>query len=203
MRRYDYTITLIREKRHYLLFENWMLLICQKLNPYLPRWRMLCCKFGWNWLTGSINFFNAILLFRYSLLLVKGEVLQLKKKSHSHCDALFQVWSKLTKWFLSRRVLNFVNAFSLFYSPWKTHGSFSNQTFHHRMPFAKFGLNCFSGSRFFQFVNMFTLFRYYIALETFVYIFWQFVIISPCKRTWPFIWANLKPLNQIPYKLKF
>ena len=39
------------EKRYYLLFENWMVLIHLKLNSHHPG--MLCAKFGWNWPSGS------------------------------------------------------------------------------------------------------------------------------------------------------
>ena len=35
------------KKNHYLLFEDWLVLICLKLNPLHPR--MLCAQFGWNW----------------------------------------------------------------------------------------------------------------------------------------------------------
>ena len=43
---YDYVITLIgrRKKPHYLLFENWMLISCKTLSPFLQT--MLCVKFG-------------------------------------------------------------------------------------------------------------------------------------------------------------
>ena len=35
----------------YLLFENWMVVICKTLNPLNSR--MLWVKFGWNWPSGS------------------------------------------------------------------------------------------------------------------------------------------------------
>ena len=39
------------KKKHYLLSENSMLLICKNLRPLYPK--MLCVKFGWNWTSGS------------------------------------------------------------------------------------------------------------------------------------------------------
>ena len=37
-----------------------------------------------------------------------------KLESRSHRDALRQVWLKLSLWFWTRRLLNFINIFSLF-----------------------------------------------------------------------------------------
>ena len=40
---YDYAITLIKEeKRHYLLFENWVVLICLRLNTHHAVLEALC-----------------------------------------------------------------------------------------------------------------------------------------------------------------
>ena len=87
--------------------------------------------FGWNWLSGSwekisLNFVNVFLLFCYYLPLEKDAVLYLNKlESPSPKDALCQVWLMLAHWFLRRRFLNFVNAFSLFrnYLPWEKSGA--------------------------------------------------------------------------------
>ena len=40
-----------KEKKNYLPQENWMFLICKNLGSISPR--MLCGKFGWNWLSAS------------------------------------------------------------------------------------------------------------------------------------------------------
>ena len=54
--------------------------------------------------------------------------------------------------------------------------------FHPRILYAKFGWNLPSGSgKDFQILSMY---------------FHYFVIFSPWKRTWPFIWTNLNPLLQ-------
>ena len=56
-RSYDYTITLIMRKNHYLLFENWMLLYLKKKLPFTPLLsRMLTIvpsQFVWNWPSSS------------------------------------------------------------------------------------------------------------------------------------------------------
>ena len=55
------------------------------------------------------------LLFHNYLPLEKGGVLHLNKlKSSSPKAVLCQIWLKSTKWFITRRFLNFVNVFSLF-----------------------------------------------------------------------------------------
>ena len=79
---YDYTTTLIkRGKRHFLFFENWMVIICTKLNPLHPR--IVCTKFGWNWPSdtggGEEDFVNVFSLFHYYPPLEKGVTLHLKK----------------------------------------------------------------------------------------------------------------------------
>ena len=111
---YDYTITLItREKRHYLLFENWMVFICFKFNPLHPS--MLCVislvKIGPVVLERIFTFCQWILLFRYHLPLemVMGLVFE-KIWILSPEDALWQVWLNLAFWFLTR-FLNFIHVF--------------------------------------------------------------------------------------------
>ena len=86
--------------------------------------RMLCAKFGWNWLSGSIEefffyFVNVFSLFRNYVPMENGGALHLNKlESPSPEDTLCQVWLKLAGWFWRRRFLNFVNVFSLFpYNP--------------------------------------------------------------------------------------
>ena len=69
---------------------------------------MLCAKFSWNWLIGSLNFVNVSSRFRKYLPLEKGVALYLNKfESPSLKDVL-------AHWFWRRRFLNFVNCFPLF-----------------------------------------------------------------------------------------
>ena len=50
---------------------------------------------------------------RYYLFFENGTLHLNKLESHSHKDALCQVWLKLVRWFWRRRFLNFANIFSL------------------------------------------------------------------------------------------
>ena len=81
--------------------------IWTNLNPLHPR--MLCAKFGWNWLSGFGEEDFLILSMYFSLFpnylpLEKGWALHLNKlKSPSPTDALCQVWLKLAQWFWRRR----------------------------------------------------------------------------------------------------
>ena len=69
----------------------------------------------WFWRWRFLNFVNVFSLFHNYLPLEKGGALHLNKfESPLSKDALCQVWLKLAQWFLSRRILNFVNVFSLF-----------------------------------------------------------------------------------------
>ena len=80
--------------------------IWTNLNPLYPR--MLCAKFGWNWLSGSgeedfLSFVNLFSLFLNYLPLEKGGALHLNKlESPSPKDALCQVWLNLAQWFWRR-----------------------------------------------------------------------------------------------------
>ena len=72
------------------------------LNPLHPR--VLCAKFGWNWLSVSgeedfnFNFVNVFSPFHNYLPLEKGGALHLNKlESPSHRDALCQIWLKLAQ----------------------------------------------------------------------------------------------------------
>ena len=49
------------EKPYYFLFENLMVFICKTLSPFYPK--MLCAKFGWNWLSGSWEDFSISTLY--------------------------------------------------------------------------------------------------------------------------------------------
>ena len=70
-------------------------------------------------------------------------------------------------------------------SPWKKEGPFiyTNLNPHHpKMIYAKFGWNCPSGFGEKDLKNLSMYFRY-------------FLIISPWKRAWSFIWKNLNPFQ--------
>ena len=91
--------------RNYLPLEKGWALLMNKLDSFHPR--MLCAKFGWNWLSGSgedfLNFVNLLSLFLNYLPLEKGRAHHLNKlESPSPKNALCQVWLKLAQWFLSR-----------------------------------------------------------------------------------------------------
>ena len=67
-------------KTHFLLFENWMILICKTSSPLNPR--MLCAKFGWtwpNWRRIFLNFVNVFSLLHHYLPLEKCVELNLNK----------------------------------------------------------------------------------------------------------------------------
>ena len=111
------------------LAKGWALRLNELESP-----RMHWTKFGWK---------------LYSLK--KGGALQLNKlESPSPRDALCQVWLKLAQWFW-RRLLNFVNVFSLFrnYLHLEKGGALHLKKLefpHLRMLCAKFGWNLPSGS---------------------------------------------------------
>ena len=87
------------------------------LNSLYPR--MLCANFGRNWPSGSGEFVNVFLLFRYYLPSKKSQALQFFKFEFPlPKDALYQVWLKFTQRFHWRkRFLNSINVtvFSLFH----------------------------------------------------------------------------------------
>ena len=106
---YDYIMTLIKRWKNKNII-NFMRIywffIWTNLNPLHPR--MLCAKFGWNWLSGSgeediFNLVNGFSQFHNYLPLEKGGALYLNKlESPSPKDALCQVWLKLAHWFWRR-----------------------------------------------------------------------------------------------------
>ena len=114
------------------------------------------------------------LLFRYYLPLEKGGALHLNKlESPSPKDALCQVWLKLTQLVKIRRFLNLVNVFLLFgnYLPLEKGGALHLNKL--ESPSPKDALcqvwlkmaQWFWRRRFFNFVNVFSLFRNYLPLE--------------------------------------
>ena len=159
--------------RYFVIISPWKRagpVIWTNLNPLHPR--MLCAKFGWNWPSGSgedFNFVNVLLLFCNYLPLEKGGALHLNKlKSPSPNDALCQVWLKLAQWSWRRRFLNFVNVFSLFhyYLPLEKGGALHLNKL--ESPSPKDALcqvwlkldQLFWRRRFFNFVNVFSLFHF-------------------------------------------
>ena len=94
--------------------------IWTSLNSLHPR--MLCAKFGWNWLMQCVwrrklNFVNVFTLFCYYLPFVKSPL---------HKNAFSQVWLKSAHLFWRRRFLKFrqcIFAISLSSPLWKRRGS--------------------------------------------------------------------------------
>ena len=175
---------------YYLPLEKGRALFWTNLNPLHPR--MHCAKIVWNWLSGSGEedfIFSTMYfsLFRNYLPLEKGGALHLNKlESPSPKDALCQVWLKITQWFWRR--IFFMSSMYFHYfviiSPWKRAGPFiwrNLNPLHPRMLCAKFGWNWLSGSGEEDFLVSSMYFHY-------------FVIISPWRRTGPFIWTNLNAL---------
>ena len=98
-----------------------------------------------------LNFVNVFSLFRKFLPLVTGMTIRLNIDQHMNPlhpkDALYQVWLKMTQWFLKRGFLNFVNVFRK--CPWKTAWPFiwtKLNSLYPRMFCAKFGWNWLSSS---------------------------------------------------------
>ena len=113
-------------------------------------------------------------LFRYYLPLEKGVALHLNRlESSSPKNALRQLWLKLAQLFWRRWFLNFVNVFSLFpyYLPLKKGGALYLNTLESSSPkdaLCQVWLKLaqwFWRRIFFNFVNVFSLFRYNLLLE--------------------------------------
>ena len=127
---------------YFVIISPWKMVgsfIWRNFNPLNPR--MLCAKFGWNWLSGSgeKRFLNSSMYFRFFVII----------------------------------------------SPWKRTGPFIWTKFNPllpRMHYAKFGWNWNSGSAEEAFLISSMYLRY-------------FVIISSFKLTGPFIWTNLNSLH--------
>ena len=120
------------------------------------------------------NIANVFLLFRNYLPLEKSRALYLNKlESPSPKDALCQVWLKVAQWFWRRKFLNFVNAFSLFrnYLHLEKGGALHLNKLVSPLPkdalcqvWLKL-IQWFWRRRFFNFLNVFSLFRNYLPLE--------------------------------------
>ena len=134
-------------------------------------WLKLAKRF---WRRRFFNFVTVFSLFRNHLPLEKGGVLHLNKlESPSPKDALCHVWLKLAQWFWRRRFFNFVNDFRYFVI-------ISHSKRAEPFIWTNFNLNtqgCIVPSLveigpvvrekklFFNFVNVFSLFRNYLPLE--------------------------------------
>mgnify|MGYP003691681831 CR=1 FL=1 len=128
----------------------------------------------WFWRRRFFNFVNVFSLFHNYLRLEKGGVLHLNKlESLSPKDALCQVWLKMALWFWRRRFLNFVNVFSQFrnYLPLEKGGVLHLKKLESPTPkdaSCQFWLKLaqwFCRRRYLNFVNVFSLFHYYLPLE--------------------------------------
>ena len=125
----------------------------------------------------SLNKYDYIITLikrRKKKLYEKLLVLYLKKfESPSPRDAFCQVWLKLAQWFWRRRFFNFVNVFSLFrnYLFFEKGGPLYLNKLESPSPKDAFCQVClklaqwFWRRRFFDFVNVFSLFRNYLPLE--------------------------------------
>ena len=128
----------------------------------------------WYWRERFLNFVNVISRFRNYLPFEKDMALHFNKLiSPSHKDALCQVWLKLAQWFWRRRFLNFVNVFSLFrnYLPLKKGGALHLNKLESPSPkdassqvWLKLA-QWFWRRRFFNFINVFSLFHNYLPLK--------------------------------------
>ena len=98
--------------RYFIIISPWKRVgpfIWTNLSPHHPK--LLCAKFGWNWLSGSFKFCQFVIIRPWKK---SGSLLLNKLESSSPKNALWQVWLKLAQRFLIRRFLKFVNVFSLF-----------------------------------------------------------------------------------------
>ena len=149
----------------------------KKLEPPSPKdalcqdWLKLA---QWFWRREFFNFVNVFLLFRNNLPFEKSGALHLNKvESPSPKDALWQVWLKLVLWFWRRKFLNFVNEFLVYQNnlPLEKGGALHLNKLESPSPkdascqvWLKLA-QWFWRRRLFNFVNVYSLFRYYLPLE--------------------------------------
>ena len=95
----------LKERIHYLLFVNWLFLLCKNFNPLHPRvWLKLARLF---WRKRCLNFVNVFALFHYYLPLELGVALHLNKiESPLPKDAFWQAWFNWPIWFW-RKIFKF------------------------------------------------------------------------------------------------
>ena len=91
--------------------------IWTNLNLLHPR--VFYAKIGWNWPSGigEDNFKISSMYFHHFVIISPwkrtGPFIS-SYESPSLKDVLYQVWLKFAQWFWRRKILNFVNVFSLF-----------------------------------------------------------------------------------------
>ena len=155
-----------------------MVLFWTKLNPIHQR--MLCAKFGWNWSSGSREedfFLISSMYFSYYVIISPwkrvGPFIWTKFNALHLKNALCQVWLKMVQWFWRRRFFNFVNVFSLFRNYLTLEEGRALHLNKTQSPSPKNALcqvwlklaQWFWRRRFFNFVNVFPLFRNYLPFE--------------------------------------
>ena len=155
--------------RYFVIISPWKRakpFIWTKLNHLHSK--MLCAKFGWNWLSGSgeEDFYISSIYFPYFV------IISLSKSAGPF------IWTKLNPlhpkmlWFWRRRFLHFVNLFSLFriYLPIEKGGALHLNKLESPSPkdaLCQVWLKLAQWlwrRRFFNFVNVFSLFRNYLPL---------------------------------------
>ena len=175
---YDYIITLIRRRK----------------KPFLTLWEFIGSSFEETWIPYTqgcfvprlfeigpvvlekkiFKFCQCILLFRKYLLLEKGRGLHLiKLESPLPKDGLCQVWLKLAQWFWRRKFFIFINVFSLFPNYLPLEKGWALHLKKLECPSPKDDLcqvwlkldQWFRIRRFFNLVNVFSLFSNYLPLE--------------------------------------
>ena len=111
-------------------------------------------------------------------------------------DALHQVWLILEWWFWRRRfLLNFVDVLPLFcyYLP-----LVKSRALYLKKKCILFTWECFVAG--FVKIGPVVLEKDF-SISSMYYCY--FIIISPCKRAWPFIWTNLNPTHPRMLYVKF
>ena len=124
-RRFLNFVNVFLQFHYYLPLERAWSFIWTHFNCFHPT--MLCVKFGWKWLSCSgKNYFSILSMDIFYLIIIspwkrRWPFIWKKFESPSPKDDLCHVWLKLAQWFWRRRLLNFVNVFSLFcnYLPMK------------------------------------------------------------------------------------
>ena len=138
---------------HYVIISPWKRagpFIWTHLNPLHVR--MLCTKFGWNWLRRRFfNFVNVFSLFCNYFPLEKDKALHMYKLEFpSPKDGCSKFgWNWLSGFEEDFLILSMHFRYFIIISPWKRAGSFiwiNLNPLHSRMFWAKFGWNWPSGS---------------------------------------------------------
>ena len=157
-----------KEKNHYIIFKNWMVLICKNF-----------IKFIHNWPNGSgersLNFFDVFSLFLYYLILEIFEHSWMSFTQGCFVPSLVEI----VPVGLKKKIFKFcqcIFAISLLSHLWKRPGSFI------WIPFTK---GCFVT----RLVKI-----DFVVLDKKNFFKFRQCIISPWKRAGPFVWTNFNPL---------